>query len=341
MPSSTFNSEPRAVPGGPWRATWLAALAFAITVTGALELVSRARGQRPSVVDDPVSWAVVRRTVDDDPGVVAFIGASRMALGYSATAFAAAAPGLRGVQLAIDGASPFGVLEDLANDPRFRGLVVMDMIEWEVGVSDTFNDARLYVQRARALWRAPGALVNRTLAGLAQSELAVLALGGRHVLTSWLGGGRWPAPSWVAADRERISRADYGLAEPAALRRKRDNRLATIPADTPAPQAWLAIIERDVEPLFQRIRGHGGDVAVIHMPLSGRLAEVFDAKYPRGRYWDVFAAQSAAHVMHFRDIPAMAQLTCPDEMHLDQTDQAAFTRALVDAMRERHLLRTP
>jgi len=341
VPSSTSSSEPRQIPGGNWRAAWLVTLVIAIGLLGAVELVTRAHGQRPSVVDDPVSWSLVRRTADDDPRVVAFVGASRMALGYSADAFAEVAPGLRGVQLAIDGASPFGVLADLASDPHFRGLAVVDMIEWEVGVPDTFNDARLYVQREHALWRAPGALVNRTLAGFAQSEVAFLALGGRRLVTSLIGGLRWPTPSWVAADRDRISRADYSLAEPAALRRKRDNRLETIPAATPSPDEWIAIIARDIEPLFRQIRAHGGEVAVIHMPLSGRLIEIFDQKYPRPRYWDVFAAQSAAHVLHFRDIPAMAKLTCPDEMHLDQKDHAAFTRALIAALREQHLVRDP
>jgi hypothetical protein len=337
VPSSTSSSEPAW--GAGWRATWLVALAIALGGAAALELASRAHGQRPSVVDDPASWAVARRTIEDDPRVVAFVGASRMALGYSADAFAAAAPERRGVQLAIDGASPFGVLADLAADERFHGLVVLDLIEWEVGAPDAFNDARLYVERAHAPWRAPGAMANRYLAGQAQAQLAVLALGGHHVISSWLGNRRWPSPSWVAADRARISRADYALAEPAALARKRDNRLATIPAATPSPEAWLATVADELEPLFRKIRDHGGDVAVIHMPLSGRLIEVFDHKYPRPQYWDAFAVRSAAHAIHFRDLPAMAAMTCPDEMHLDQRDQAAFTIALVDALRARGLLR--
>jgi hypothetical protein len=341
VPSSTSSSEPRPIPGGRWGATCLGALALAVGATYVLERETRAHGQRPSVVDDPLSWAVVRRTADDDPRVVAFVGASRTALGYSAGAFAAAAPGLRGVQLGIDGASPFGVLADLAADDRFRGLAVVDLLEWEVGVADTFNDARLYVERGHALWRAPGAVANRYLAGWAQSGLAVLAITGHRILTSWFGQARWPAPAWVAADRARSSRADYRLAEPAALARQRDTRLATIPAVPLTPDAWLAILARDVEPLFREIRAHGGDVVVIHMPISGRLREIFDDRYPRARYWDAFAARSAAHVLHFRDLPAMAGLTCPDEMHLDQRDQAPYTLALVDALRARHLLPAP
>ena len=338
MPSSTSSSEPRKVPGGNWRATWIAAAVLAVAMTWALEAVTRAHGQRPNVVDDPMWWSVFRHTVDDDRSTVAFLGASRMALGYSADAFAAAAPGLHGVQLAIDGVPPLGVLEDLANDERFHGVAVVDIIEWDVGLVDDLDTVRPYVTRSHAMWRAPGALVNRALATVAQARLAVLATGSHRLITSLLGNRRWPVPAWVAADRDRISRADYSLAEPAALKAKADNRRAGIPAPL-AADAWLAAALRDYEPLVQRIRAHGGDVVIVHMPISGQFAEIFDRNYPRARYWDAYAARSAGHVIHFRDVPAMANLVCPDEMHLDQRDQAAFTRALVGAMRDQGVFR--
>jgi hypothetical protein len=338
VPSSTSSSDPRPIPGGRWGAAWLAALGLVVALTWGLEHAARVHGERPSVNDDPVRWSLARHTVDGDPSVVAFLGASRMALGYSAHAFAEAAPELRGVQLAIDGVPALGVLEDLANDDQFRGIAVVDLIEWDVGVIDDLDTVRPYVKRSHALWRAPGALVNRLLATEAQARLAVLTIGSHRFINAVLGKLQWPPPAWVAADRDRSSRADYRLAPPAALAAKATNRLATIgsPLD---PQAWLAALARDVDPLIAQIRAHGGDVVLVHMPLSGRLAEVFDHNYPRASYWDVYAARSAAHLIHYRDVPGMAELTCPDEMHLDQADQAAFTRALVGAMRARGVFR--
>ncbi|HWO18167.1 MAG TPA: hypothetical protein VNO30_05305 [Kofleriaceae bacterium] len=337
MPSSTFSSEPRKIPGGRWGATWLVALALAVAGTWRLELLTRAGGQRPSVVDDPYLWSLVRRDVDEDPRIVAFLGASRMALGYSAQAFAEAAPKLRGVQLSISDYLPFEVFEDLADDASFRGVVVLDFMESEVA-DPLGTDGENYVARARALWRAPGALANRYLASHAQAHLAVLAVGGRRIVTTLAGSRRWPAALWVAIDRERGSHGDYSLAPPAALRSRSERRAAALRPPL-SPEGWLAVLERQLEPQIQRIRARGGEVVVVHMPISGLLATKIDELYPRRLYWDAFAARTSARVIHFRDVPALAQLACPDDMHLDQRDQAAFTRVLVDVLRERGVLR--
>lgn len=337
MPSSTFSSEPW-IPAGRWGATWLLALVLAAVVVWRLELVTRAGGQRPSVVDDPVLWSLARIQVDADPGIVAFVGTSRMALAYSAPEFARAAPELRGLQLSITDHQAFGVLADLAADDAFRGVVVFDLLEPDVIDPEFFHQSDPYVRRGHALWRSPGSLVNRYAASQLQSRLAVLAVGGRRIITALVGKRQWPAPQWVAIDRQRSSHADYRLATPAALRAKADRRLPYY-APTTTPDAWLGILEREVEPLVRRIQARGGDVVVLRMPISGRLAARVDEAYPRSRYWDVFAARTAARAIHAGDVPALANLLCPDEMHLDQRDQAAFTRAVVEALRARGVLR--
>jgi hypothetical protein len=333
VPSSTSSSEPRRIPAGNWRATWLVALVLAIATTWWCEQHSRARGQLPSVVDDPVAWGWLRRTVDDDRRVVAFVGTSRMQLAYSGDAFAAAAPELRGVQLAINGVPSIGILEDLANDDHFRGVAVVDVDEWDIAWGDPYGGAKPDVERAHAMWRAPGALANRLLAGQLQARLAVLAVGGRPLITA-LVHGRWPSPIWVVADQDRISHADHSLASPASLRAKADKRLTNFDEPSLSPEAWLDHA-RVIEPLVRTIRDHGGDVVIVRLPVSGLLADGFAQHYPRARYWDAFAAQTAARVVHFLDVPAMRALVCPDEMHLDQRDQAAFTRSLVDTLRAR------
>jgi hypothetical protein len=324
------------VPAGRWGATWLVAVALAVCAIGALERLTRAGGQRPSVVDDPYLWSLARRTVGSDPRTIAFLGTSRMALGYSPAAFADAAPGWRAVQLSISNNPPLPVLADLADDESFRGIAVIELIEPEISASFVVGDSQAYVDRAHHLWRAPGALANRFLASLAQSQLAVLAVGGQRILTSLAGSRRWPAPARFAISRDRTVHGDYSRDSSAALRAHSERWVANLPPLL-APDAWLAVMQQHFEPLVRRIQARGGDVVLVHMPISGLLARRVDELYPRARYWDALATHTTAHVLHFRDLPAMANLTCPDDMHLDQTEQAAFTRALVEALLRHHV----
>lgn len=330
MPSSTSSFE-RRLPAGAWSRTWVVAAAIAIVAVAWLEHASRAHGQRPSVVDDPVRWSLARRAVDGDRNVVAFVGTSRLELAYSAEAFAAAAPKLRGVQLAINGVPAIGVLPDLAADPDFHGVAVVDLDEWDIAWGDFQGLAAPYVKRSHALWRAPGALANRLLAGLVQAQLAVLAVGGRAFIRG-LTRLSWPPATWVATATDRTGHGDYTVAEPRALRAKAEWRYGNFTHPFPTADEWLALAHQ-MEPLVAQIRAHGGDVVFVHLPISGGLAAKFDEHYPRAQYWDRFAAQTAAHVIHFRDVPALAQLPCADEMHLDQQYQGTFARGLVDAMR--------
>lgn len=339
MPSSTFSSEPRRIPGARWGTTWVLAVLLAVGAVWLCERATRRTGQRPSVSDDPIWWAVARRQVDNDPKVVAFVGTSRMELAYSSQAFAQSAPHLRGVQLAIHGLRAVDVLEDLAADEHFRGLAVVDVNEQDIGWNNEPNGTLAYLDRAHAFWRAPGALANRYLAANAQKELAVLAVGGRRIITSLLGKRSWPAPHPVVGDYDRTSHGYYNsLSDPATLRKSATFRYANFVAPPPPAEQWLVFAAR-YDSLARAIRSHGGDVVFVRLPSSGKLAELFERDYPKARYWDAFAKLSTAPTIHYRDVPAMASITCPDEMHLDQSDQVAFTSALVQSLRSRGLLR--
>lgn len=330
MPSSTSSSERHAPPGN-WRTIWVVALVIAISTTWCSERVLRDHGQRPSVVDDPVRWALARRSIDDDARAVALVGTSRMQLAFARDTFAQLLPDRRPVQLAINGVPAISILADLAADERFRGFAVVDMDEWDIAWGDPADMARPYLERAGSLWRAPGAVANRVLSTVPQEHLASLAIGGRALLAA-IGRGKSPPATWVATDRHRVGRGDYSLASAAALRAKARKRYTNFEAPSLEPAAW---VERAlaIEPYVRAIRARGGDVIVLRLPISGRLAELFEQHYPRRLYWDAFAARSTARVLHYEDLPGMSDVQCPDEMHVDQRDQATFTRALVAAMR--------
>lgn len=332
MLSSTSSFE-RELPRGQWGATWIVAVAIAACLCVLAERAARSIGQRPSVVDDQVSWSRFRHTVDHDRRVVAFVGSSRMLLAYDAAAFEKVAPELRGVQLAINALPSIGVLRDLAADEDFRGVAVVDLVEWDIPPAggDDWGGAREYLDRSHALWRAPGALANQWLAGFVQERFAILAMGGRSLLTR-LARGKVPLPNFVSAARDRTSNGFYDLAPSGAMAAKARQRLSNFDAPPPSPEAWLAHA-LTFEPMVQQIRARGGDVVFVRMPTTGQLWEGFKAHYPRDRYWDVFAAKTSAHTLHFNDVPGMRDVACPDEMHLDQSSQELFTSTLVESLR--------
>jgi hypothetical protein len=302
----------------------------------AAERSLRAHGHRPSVLDDEVLWAHHRGKVVGAGPRVAVLGSSRMQLGFDAAAFAEAAPGYHAVQLAIDGSSPLGTLRDLAADPSFRGTALVDLAEWELGPDATESQAR-YVARYHDLWHAPGLFANRLLAAHVQEHLAVLGVGGRQLLAAGLGARRWPEPSWVATAKDRTRRGDYSLASAAALAKRTAKNRERLPAQAPPAAAWLADAAA-LEPWVRAIAARGGAVVIVRMPTAGEHRARAAALFPRRQYWDVFAATTTATALHFEDLPGMASLELPDEIHLDQRAARTFTLALVAAARRRGAL---
>lgn len=328
MLSSTSSFE-RRIPGGAWRGAWVLALVIALVGVAGAERALRARGHRPSVVDDEAWWATHRRRIADR-------SPTAVQLGFDAAAFAEAAPGYRAVQLAIDGSSPLATLRDLAADERFRGVVLCDLAEWELS-PEGWDSQAAYVARYHELWRAPGLVANRTLAVQVQQHLAVLAVGGRQLLAAALGQRSWPEPSWVATAPDRTRRGDYSLAAPAMLAKRIEKNLARLTGGAPTPEIWRAQA-RKLAPWVAAIAARGGHVVLVRMPTAGRHRARAEELFPRAQHWDHLAALTGATTVHFEDVPALRALALPDEIHLDQRAAAAFTRNLVAAVRAQGVL---
>jgi hypothetical protein len=313
-------------------------VSLAVAIAGLLwcEHMSRAHQQLPSVIDDPVLWGMIRARADGSGSVVALVGTSRMELAYDPSEFERVAPSLRGVQLAIDGIPGFGVLEDLAQDPDFHGVVVCDLAEWDLARDDAFTAAELWVRRAHALWRAPGQVVNRYVASLVQSELAILSIGGRRLIAG-IGHRSWPDPTWGISQRDRTRAGYYDLAPAAQLAQKEEKAIVLAQRPDLPPELWLAKVPR-IEAAVRALEAHGAAVLFLRLPTSGDLDIAYAHAYPRQLYWDQLAARLTAPVVNFHDVPRLAALRCPDNNHLDVSERAAFTDALVGLLRDRGVL---
>ena len=120
----------RDIPAQPWRAISLAVLVVVAALTGAWEWRARTLGLRPGDLNDgPSFWAEQRSPPEAGPVAVAIVGDSRILFDTNLDRFQALT-GVRPVQLALQGTNGRPFLENLADDPKFKGLVI-------VGVADT------------------------------------------------------------------------------------------------------------------------------------------------------------------------------------------------------------
>jgi hypothetical protein len=97
-------------------------------------------------------------------------------------------------------------------------------------------------------------------------------------------------------------------------------------------ERWWEAVER-VEGWLDRIQSRGGRVVFVRLPSQGELWDLHSRRYPRERYWDLWAGKSDAAFVHFKDIPGMSAFDLPDLSHLDQRDAPIFTRLLLVELR--------
>jgi hypothetical protein len=333
VPSSTSSFE-RTVPSGRWGATWLVVAAVVVAVVVRFELFLRSRGYQPSVKDDEYGWAWQRaRVANDSPRTVALLGSSRMMLAFSAVAFRETLPGWTYAQLGINGTTPIGSLWDLADDRTFRGVALVDVSE--PGFYKVSWEAQdRWIETYRRRWRSVGAMTERVLATYVQSHLAMLATRGIHTFGKAIRTGRWPRPPYVttAADRSRF--ADFTLADLDRERGGRIDAIKTWDMTTLDPAVWLAEA-LEVEPAVAAIQARGGQVVYVRMPTCDERWAAEEQQTPKAAFWDQLARKTRAIAIHFKDDAVLSSFPCPDTSHIASKDGPAFTRRLLERLRER------
>jgi hypothetical protein len=180
--------------------------------------------------------------------------------------------------------------------------------------------------------RAPGAMIERVLATAVQSRVALVSAAGMRALRSLWQGSGWPDPPYVVAFADRTKFADFALADAAALRELRIDRVPlTEPGDEAGAIAWLdeALAH---EHAVTAIQARGGNVVYVRMPTCDERWRADETGRPKAMFWDRFAARTKAVAIHFRDVPALANLRCPDTSHIASSDGPLFTRMVIEIL---------
>lgn len=352
MPSSTSSSEPpvivsergyvRSVPAILWPAVALAALVLALLAIGVWEGSMRRHGLKAGDLDDGDShWVVERRKVDSGPrDQIVLIGDSRILFDSNLDEWQRLT-GRRPIQLAMEGTNGAPVLENLANDEHFAGLVVVGMAP-----TSYFRDAAGLHDKALAYLRdeSPsqrlGHLIDlqlQTVFAFLDHDYALFPLIERHHYRERTGYDAGSAPYFdVWKLRETGPARQYRMwsrliTDPYL---QEHGRLAWHDFDGKVfEDAQIAKVIAKSKGWVAKIRGRGGEVAFLRPPSSGRVIVNEDRRVGRVRTWDPLLRATGSYGFHFRDDPVTAAMQCPEWSHLTASDAAMFTRIYVAALK--------
>jgi hypothetical protein len=319
----------------PWLRIWGLALALALLLLGSWEAGWRLYGFVPSVEDDWGIWASRRRRVEDAPGRVALVGASRIQLGIDPKRFRRES-GHEAAMLAIDGNAPRPVLADLAEDPGFNGSVLVGYVPL------FFADTQRYEEQAhkwlRKYQRQTWSSRIETRLRIWTQENFVFRYPGLAParIREHLAEGTKPRRIYAPMRTDRYRAFDQGTIDVDALReaRARRERRRRQEARPLSPDAFDARL-KTLSLLVRKFQAKGGRVAFVRMPSVGVVRRVEAAVWPRRSYWDRLANRISVPFIHFEDYPQLSGFDCPDGSHLAAADAQKFTAALVEILKKK------
>jgi len=323
-------------------------VALVVLTTIGIEIYLRTHGVEISYDDGPPLWSDKRAMVYEpvDKSVV-FIGSSRIKYDLDIPSWESLT-GCHAVQLAIEGSCPRPALEDLANDPAFKGRLIVDVTE---GLFFSNAPSNLESPSSNVKYfhdRTPAQRASFELNRLLESQLVLLDKEG-FSLNARL--DALELPSRPGVFMMPIFPLDFGR----GTFERQQYMTPRFMADTtlqqkvigvwnffreagkgrpPMPAEALAAIFQSVKDATDKIKARGGEVLFVRTPSSGPFWMGEQKSFPREKYWEHLLAVTGCEGIHFADYPAIDHFVCPELSHLSPTDAVVFTRHFVDILHQ-------
>ena len=356
MPLSTSSSDSvfeRSVPQGRWVLAGLMAVIVTLVVITAWEFNVRGQGYTPALNDTGDRWSRIRARVGKESGQTVIVGSSRIQFDFDLDTYASTMNTDRPLQLAMPGANPVILLEDVAEVEGFDGTLILGVSPglWFVPEGFPVDWANNAIGRYKN-W-SPSQKIGVVLASVLQSRLAFInpedltlnALLNQIQLEERPGAvPNLPPvlPAYFAGmDKHRQARmwdrCDFGT-ERAKLIQQTWIPLFTPPPPPPhlSPEEFHEMMKANAEQYLERIRvavdkirSRGADVLFIRPPSTNTVRELEVKFAARERNWDLFLQVTGAPGIHFEDHPELAAFDCPEWSHLTAEDAVRYTEALM------------
>lgn len=302
----------------------------------------RSKGFDTSYDDGPPLWSDKRKQVYEpaDRSTV-FIGSSRIKFDLDIPTWESIT-GDHPIQLACVGSTPMPILENLADDPKFKGKLVIDVTEIlffskaPPNLSRPNESLKYYHEETPA--QKASFLINRLL----ESKLAFLDKD-RLSLNAMLDKIRPASRKGVFVfplfgdgfGRSKFTRQEYMtndfLADTNQQNKVRGvwKFLAENSREKPPTGGKLDTFFNTVKVAVDKIKARGGQVIFVRTPSSGPFLMGEKKGYPREQYWDQLLKVTGCPGIHFADYPVIDHFQCPEFSHLSTQDAVIFTKEFI------------
>jgi hypothetical protein len=319
------------IPPLPHGKVWIVASLLTVGLVVFMETLARLGGYVGMPSDDMGLWALERSRVrDNDPSQVVLVGSSQMQMGIDPETWGEACNCAPPIQLAIVASSSLPVLQHLAAQKDFKGMVLCDVfpsITWTEERANHEAPPRQNIQYYEN--RNYTTLFERRMK--LEVELAFASLNNRFRLGRALSGlikkGEIPKP-YFSMTGGRTRRVDCTLVDP---KRKEFSRESVSGIHPLGPEGLLEVI-RQMEAAVAEIQARGGRVVYIRLPIVGGVKDIENELFPREKFWDVLAGNTRAASVHFEDFAELSDFQPPDGSHLDYRDAKRFTKVLSEVI---------
>ncbi|RWY49318.1 hypothetical protein [Mucilaginibacter gilvus] len=324
-------------------------LALALTVSAAVcwELFLRSKGLKPNFDDGPELWANSRAMVYQPSNkATVFIGSSRIKYDLDIPTWESATK-TQAVQLAMVGSSPRALLTNLANDPEFKGRLVVDITEVlffsqspRLAISPMAG-INYYTKRtpAQAASFAVDKYLEANLVMLNQDFYSLNGLLTHLYVPNRMGvyaGLDFPVGFGETAYSRQTAMSAAFLADTNRINKVRGiwGFVAKMDPTPPVTGKALDVILASVKQDVDKIKARGGDVVFLRTPSSGPFFMGESMGYPRAKYWDRLIVTTGCKGVFFKDYPALANLVCPEFSHLKPSDAVVYTNGMIAALKQ-------
>ncbi|MCB0581982.1 MAG: hypothetical protein KDD10_22070 [Phaeodactylibacter sp.] len=326
----------------------LLSLAIALVFLLAWESFWRSKGFIPTYNDDKALWAMKRTEIYQPSGsATVFIGSSRIKFNLDIPTWEKIT-GEKAVQLALVGTSPILTLQDLADDEKFAGKLVVDVTEplffsQNPAFHQSAKESVAYYHQqtpAEKVSTAIGLALESQLAFLEERRFSLNTLLNDIPLPNRPGVFQFPAfPKtfeWNTLNRQTYM-SDMFLADSAALKRQTDIWAMLIMGNPEPPIAGKELDEvlAGIKTSVDKIRSRGGRVIFVRTPSSGPMEAGEQQAFPLEQYWSRLLDATDTPGIHYKDHPETAHYICPEWSHLSPTDAVDYTHHLVKQLGEK------